>query len=104
MHRFEIEEGKINAFCLYMETTFSIPVCWKPIKSDEDLITQIADNLITYIIKRGAPKEIHASNILIAYAIDSICKICDIKIKIVNQLPAYQAGIEDIKRRYGYDK
>lgn len=53
---------------------------------DEDAMVGLAEALVGFILKAGAPKEIRVSNVIVEAALEQICEICKIKLKRVKRL------------------
>ena len=52
----------------------------------EDAMVELAETLIGFIFKAGAPREIRVSNVIVAAALEQICETCKIKLRRVKQL------------------
>ena len=66
---------------------------------DEDASVGLAEALVGFILKAGAPKEIRVSNVIVEAALMQICEICKIKLRRVKELK----GIDEFwitMRRY----
>lgn len=66
---------------------------------DEDAMMGLAEALVGFIFKAGAPKEIRVSNVIVEAALKQICEICKIKLRRVKNLK----GIDEFwmtMRRY----
>lgn len=53
---------------------------------DEDAMVNLAEAVIGFILKAGAPKEIRISNIIVQAALEQICETCEIKLRRVSCL------------------
>lgn len=61
---------------------------------DEDAMVGLAESLIGFLFKAGAPKEIRVSNVIVEAALEQICETCNIKLKRVKHLK----GIDEFWR------
>lgn len=52
----------------------------------DDAMVELAETLIGFIFKAGAPREIRVSNVIVAAALEQICETCKIKLRRVKQL------------------
>lgn len=53
---------------------------------DENALVKLANSVIEFILEVGAPKEIRVSNVLVEAALDHICKICSIELRLMRHL------------------
>ncbi|WP_455617567.1 DUF7309 domain-containing protein [Eisenbergiella sp.] len=53
---------------------------------DEDAMVGLAEAVIGFLFKAGAPKEIRVSNIIVEAALEQICEICGIRLRRVKNL------------------
>lgn len=58
---------------------------------DEDPMVTLAEAVIGFIFKAGAPKEIRVSNIIVEAALEQLCEVAKIKLRRVKKL----AGIDE---------
>lgn len=53
---------------------------------DEDAMVGLAEAVIGFIFKAGAPKEIRVSNVIVEAALEQICEICKIRLRRIKRL------------------
>ncbi|WP_125141091.1 DUF7309 domain-containing protein [Clostridium transplantifaecale] len=53
---------------------------------DEDAAVRLAESVIGFIFKAGAPKEIKVSNVVVEAALEQICEVCNIRLRRVKRL------------------
>ena len=53
---------------------------------DEDAMVRLAESVIRFIFKAGAPREIRVSNVIVEAALEQICETCKIKLRRVKHL------------------
>lgn len=61
---------------------------------NDDPMVMLAEMLIDFIFRYGAPKEICVSNVIVEAGVEQICEVCGIKLKRVKQLQ----NVEEFKR------
>jgi len=65
---------------------------------EEDPMLNLAEMVIEYIFRYGAPKEIRVSNVLVEAVLDQICEVCGIRLKRMKHLPGldeFVRGMDD---------
>ena len=65
---------------------------------EDDTIVSLAEELIGFIFRCGAPKEVRVSNILVEAGVEQICQICGIKLSRVKNLPIIEEFREGMRR------
>ena len=64
----------------------------------DNTIASLAEELIGFIFRCGAPKEVRVSNILVEAGVEQICQICGIKLSRVKNLPIIEEFREGMRR------
>ena len=65
---------------------------------DEDAIVSLAEEIIGFIFKFGAPKKIRVSNVLVDAGLEQLCDVCKIKLRRVKSLKgitSFKSGMAD---------
>lgn len=63
------------------------------LKPEDDAIVMLAEILIGFIFKFGAPKEVRVSNVIVEAGLEQICNVCGIKLRRVKRLQ----GLDEFK-------
>lgn len=66
--------------------------------ADKDPRETLADHILDFILRRGAPKEIRVANVITEAVLGHICKLAGVKLRRVRRLPA----LEEFKQGMGY--
>lgn len=61
---------------------------------DDDPMAVLAEEVLSFILQSGAPKEIRVSNVIVEAALEQICEVCKTRLRRVKRL----AGLEDFKK------
>lgn len=68
--------------------------------SEDDAIVMLAEILIGFIFRYGAPKEIRVSNVIVEAGLEQICNVCGIKLRRVKRLQGLDEFIQGMYHRY----
>ena len=68
---------------------------------EEDAGVTLADAMIDFIFRFGAPKEIRVSNVIVEAILEQICREAGIRLKRVKKLKAIEEFKQGMKR-FGY--
>ena len=77
--------------CLIGDSVSEMMIVCEMTEPDDDPILILADKLIDFIFRCGAPKEIRVSNIIVEAGLEQICDVCGIKLRRVKRM----AGLEN---------
>jgi len=64
----------------------------------EEAMVKLAESLVGFILKAGAPKEVRVSNIIVEAAVEQICETCKIKLRRVKHLKAIDEFWTEMRR------
>lgn len=67
---------------------------------EDDAIVMLAEILIGFIFRYGAPKEIRVSNVIVEAGLEQICNVCGIKLRRVKRLQGLDEFIQGMYHRY----
>ena len=65
---------------------------------DDDPIMILAETVVHFILKYGAPKEIRVANMIVEAGLEQICDVCGIKSRRVKRLQGLDSFISGMKR------
>lgn len=65
---------------------------------DDDPVVVLADSLIKFIFKYGAPKEICVTNVIVEAGLRQICDVCGIRLSRVKRLPGLDLFVQGMSR------
>ena len=65
---------------------------------DQDINVIMAENIVGFILKYGAPKEIRVSNVIVESVLDQICKLAGIKLRRVKKLSIVNGFVDGMRR------
>lgn len=68
------------------------------VEPDKDASIFLAENVVDFILRFGAPKEIQVRNMILQAALENVCKVCRIKLKYMTYLPATEKFIKEMKQ------
>lgn len=74
------------AMSILVEANTEMIISCEMNEPNEDAMVSLAESVIGFIFKAGAPKEIRVSNIIVKAALEQICETCGIKLKRVKHL------------------
>lgn len=64
----------------------------------DDPIVNLAEGVIGFIFRFGAPKEIRVSNVIVEAGLEQICEVCGIKLRRVKSLKALEGFKQEMNR------
>ena len=65
---------------------------------EEDEKIVLAETLLSFILKTGAPEEVRVRNVLIEAVLEQICKEAGIKLRRVKRLHSVEEFMEEMRK------
>lgn len=65
---------------------------------EDDPIAMLAEELLDFIFRCGAPKEIRVSNVIVEAGLEHICEVCGINLRRMKRLPGLDFFVEGFRR------
>ncbi len=85
-------------FCMIADAKSGMMLKCEIQEPQKDPIAALAEELVGFIFRFGAPKEVRVSNIIVEAGLEQICQTCGIQLRRVKRLEAIDEFIRDMGR------